>query len=280
MMDNTQDFDDWLGRQEVQEPDVITPRLCREFAVTFGETLASVPGVAPGMQWCLAPQLVNTDKLGPDGHPHKGGFLPPVALPRRMWAGGVLEFYDPLLPNDAVTKTSTIKDISWKTGKSGDLCFVTVCHNYSTDRGLAISEDHNIVYREAAKVPMRRATPEPTLLKFDAEMQVTITPTMLFRYSAMTFNGHRIHYDLPYAQQTELYPDLVIHGPLQATLLLNLATSTKSTLPERFAFRSIAPATGAQTLRIGAAVSSGACELTVLSQDNVVTMTATASWDD
>jgi len=277
-MDKQQIFDDWVGRSETQEPDIITSRLSREFAATFSDALAPVSGTAPGLHWCLSPALVNTAELGPDGHPAKGGFLPPTGLPRRMWAGGSLEFFEPLMQNDTVSKTSTIKDVSWKSGKSGKLCFVTVMNEYVTDRGLAIRENQNIVYREAAKGPMTINTSSNTRLRFDVEKKVNITPTMLFRYSALTFNGHRIHYDLRYARQEEMYPDLVIHGPLQATLLLNFATSIGSVLPKRFEFRSVAPATGTQTLRIGATAAQGNCNLSVVSEENMVTMMATAHW--
>jgi len=278
MMDQQLELGDWIGRSEAHEPEVITSRLSREFAVTFGDALVPLPGAAPGLHWCLAPTLVNTADLGSDGHPAKGGFLPPVSMPRRMWAGGCLEFLDPLMPNDSVSKTSSIKDITWKSGRSGDLCFVTVSHEYATSRGLAMKEDNHIVYREAAKGPLPANKPSKPKPKFDVEKRFEVTPTLLFRYSAMTFNGHRIHYDLPYAQQVEMYPDLVIHGPLQATLLLNLAASIRSALPKRFEFRGLAPATGSQALRVGATVSSGNCNLSVVSEENVVTMTATARW--
>jgi 3-methylfumaryl-CoA hydratase len=271
-------LDDWIGCREAFEPDVLTRRLCREYAATFGDLLAPVPAAAPGLHWCLAPAVADTGELGPDGHPAKGGFLPPIPLPRRMWASGSLEFLDPLRPGDTVHKTSTVKDIAWKTGRSGKLCIVTLATDYATGRGIAIREDQHIVYREASKAPTTARAPEAAELEFDVERRAEITLPLLFRYSALTFNGHRIHYDLRYAQEVEGYPDLVIHGPLQATLLLNLAASAKSTLPKHFEFRAVSPATGPQTLRFGAVAGGKGCDLKVVSAANIVTMTASARW--
>jgi len=271
-------FDNWIGRREVFEPDTITPRLCQEFAATFGDALAQVPGAAPGLQWCIAPTIANTAMLGRDGHPVKGSFLPPIPLPSRMWASGSLEFRQPLMPGDTVQKISTIKGIEWKAGRSGKLCFVAVTTDYAIDRGIAIRENQHIVYREAQKVLSIAVAPEPAYPQFDIERRVEIIPALLFRYSALTFNSHRIHYDLPYAREEEGYPDLVIHGPLQASLLLNLATSAKSVLPKYFEFRAVSPATGSQTLKTGAIVEDNDCYLQVVSGDNVVTMTAYAKW--
>jgi 3-methylfumaryl-CoA hydratase len=150
--------------------------------------------------------------------------------------------------------------------------------DYATGRSTAIREIQHIVYREESKTATAADAPAAANLKFDVEMRADITSTLLFRYSALTFNGHRIHYDLRYAQEVEGYPDLVIHGPLQATLLLNLAASAKSALPKRFEFRAIAPATGAQTLRAGAVVNGKNCDLRMVSAAGAVTMTASAQW--
>ncbi len=171
-----------------------------------------------------------------------------------------------------------IKDIAWKTGRSGKLCFVTVATDYTTGKRTAIRERQHIVYRDAAKRATVTGIPDTAELVFDVEKRTDITSTLLFRYSALTFNSHRIHYDLPYAQQEEEYPDLVVHGPLQATLLLNLASSIKSALPRHFEFRAVVPATGLQSLKAGAIVGGNHCDLKVVSEDNVVTMTASARW--
>ena len=271
-------FGAWIGRRHTSEPDTITPRLCREYAATFGGLLAPVPGAAPGLHWCLAPAATDSAALGLDGHPARGDLLPPVCLPRRMWAGGSLEFLAPLQPGDTVIKTSTIRDIARKTGRSGKLCFVTVAIDYTSGQSTAIRETQRIVYREESKAATAAGVPQTTDLEFEAEMRIDVTSTFLFRYSALTFNGHRIHYDLRYAREVEGYPDLVIHGPLQATLLLNLAASMKAASPKRFEFRATAPATGAQTLRAGAVADGKGCDLTMVSATGAVTMTASAQW--
>jgi 3-methylfumaryl-CoA hydratase len=238
----------WLGRT-TEERDTITPRLVAEFRMTFDPYLLSLPGheVPLGFHWCLAPLLAPINELGPDGHPAKGGFLPPVPLPRRMWAGGTIEYYSPLKIGDAVRRRSTIASIDLKDGRSGVLCFVGVQHDYLTDRGLAIRDLQNIVYRDAAPTaPVRNAAAagDGEIVEIAAPVSVwsvNPTPTMLFRYSAVTFNGHRIHYDQPYATTIEGYQGLVVHGPLQATLMLNLAAASRGELPRKFTYRGVAP---------------------------------------
>ena len=164
---------------------------------------------------------VNTD-LSHDGHPKRGGFLPPVSLPRRMWAGGRIDFRAPLRVGDSISRESEILSVEAKSGKSGDLVFVTVRHSIKAGGTVAIVEEHDIVYREAAKAgdapPVGK--PAPQTAAWRRELQAN--EAMLFRYSAITFNGHRIHYDIDYCRQAEGYPGLIVHGPLQTTLLLDL----------------------------------------------------------
>ena len=285
-MTDTPDYSAWIGRSETTAADLITPRLINSFTATLAPHLAA-DAVAPGLHWCLSPPLAPASGLGPDGHPLKGGFLPPIPLPRRMWAGGEVHTLAALQSGDSVSKRSTIRDIAWKTGRSGALCFVTVEHVFSTPRGDALREVHNIVYRPAAPEPAapESAAPEPAAVAapepgqtFDLEWQVPIDPVLLFRYSALTFNGHRIHYDEPYATSVEHYPGLVVHGPLQATLMLNLAASFAKATPRHFRFRGVAPATGPQTLRIGLRQVQDKAEISVLSETGVLTMQATAAW--
>jgi 3-methylfumaryl-CoA hydratase len=157
-------------------------------------------------------------EVGPDGHPARGKFLPPVPLPRRMFAGGRLEFFRPLRIGDSVTRVSEILGVEGKQGRSGDLVFVTVRHRFSVGGEVALEETQDLVYRGPGG---GEAAPDPVAT---APWQRTIhpDPVMLFRYSALTFNGHRIHYDHPYVTQEEGYPGLIVHGPLIATLLLDL----------------------------------------------------------
>lgn len=247
------DLTAWIGRTR-EASDLVTPRLLAEFRATFAPHLAPVSdGIAPpALHWCLAPETPPADALGPDGHAAKGGFLPPVPLPRRMWAGGEIETASGLRAGDAVTRTETVRDVAFKSGRSGSLCFVTVDHTVATGRGVAIRERQDIVYREAAGVQSgtsaapERDDPEA----YAAIWDVSATPTLLFRYSAMTFNGHRFHYDQPYATRMEGYADLVVHGPMQATLLMNLAATLLGHGPRKFAYRGVSPMTANQIFRV------------------------------
>jgi 3-methylfumaryl-CoA hydratase len=247
------DLTAWIGRTR-EASDLVTPRLLAEFRATFAPHLAPVSdGIAPpALHWCLAPETPPADALGPDGHAAKGGFLPPVPLPRRMWAGGEIETGSGLRAGDAVTRTETVRDVAFKSGRSGSLCFVTVDHTVATGRGVAIRERQDIVYREAAgaqtgtSAAPERDDPEA----YAAIWDVSATPTLLFRYSAMTFNGHRFHYDQPYATRVEGYADLVVHGPMQATLLMNLAATLLGHGPRKFAYRGVSPMTANQIFRV------------------------------
>ncbi len=162
-----------------------------------------------------------------------------MPLPRRMWAGGALTFRAPLKVGDTVTRRSTIADVTLKTGRSGPLCFVSVDHEILTERGTAIQERQDIVYREMAPTPMPPAPSEPGPVA-DTSETVSATPLLLFRYSALTFNGHRIHYDRPYVTDEEGYPGLVVHGPLQATLIVQLAARVLGGVSE-VAYRGVGP---------------------------------------
>ncbi|MCJ2053008.1 MaoC family dehydratase N-terminal domain-containing protein [Methylobacterium sp. J-070] len=267
----------WIGRTR-DSSDLITPRLMAEFRATFAPNLAPVPeGIAwPALHWCLAPESPPADALGPDGHAAKGGFLPPVPLPRRMWAGGSIETLGDLREGERVTRTETVRDVAFKEGRSGTLCFVTVDHAVATDRGVAIRERQDIVYREAAAAQTGTAVdPErDDPAAYQAVWAVSATPTLLFRYSAMTFNGHRFHYDRPYATQVEGYADLVVHGPMQATLLMNLAASLLGRVPPRFRYRGVSPMTANQTFQVCGRVAEGAFEGVTLDAARRVCMRA------
>lgn len=252
-MDQTQ-FSEWIGRKSESE-DVVAPRLAASYRAIFGDRLAPVgEGDAPlGIHWCLSPAIAPMEALGPDGHPAKNRDLPPIPQPRRMWAGGQLETLAPIRIGDTVRRVSTIGAITRKEGRSGELWFVAVHHEYITPRGTAIRERHDIVYREAAKPGIAATTaPEaqPAIQPVDGEWLVETPSTLLFRYSAITFNGHRIHYDLPYVTGVEGYAGLVVHGPIQATLLLNLATVSEGQVPDRFSYRGVAPAIAGGPVRV------------------------------
>jgi 3-methylfumaryl-CoA hydratase len=248
MIDMTQ-LSEWIGHPS-ETQDVVTERTLESFRAIFDPHLAPVAhGVAPlGLHWCLAPTIVPMAELGDDGHPGQGPERPPLPRLRRMWAGGWVETRHPLHAGDRVRRVSRVVDVTQKAGRSGQLWFVGVERDYVTERGLAIRERHDIVCREAAGGRARReraplSSPQPA----SRSIRVQTTPTMLFRYSALTFNGHRIHYDAPYATEAEGYEGLVVHAPIQATLLLNLAARTGGA-PGRFEYRCIAPAIGGHDL--------------------------------
>ncbi|WP_246666119.1 MaoC family dehydratase N-terminal domain-containing protein [Aquamicrobium sp. LC103] len=274
------DLQDWIGRTSEAE-DIVTPRLLASFSAMLAPHLAaSSEGEAPvGLHWCLAPEIAEARELGDDGHPAKGGFLPPVPLPRRMWAAGDLRFLAPLRPGDRVRRRSTVSKIEEKHGQSGRLVFVTVRHEAENENGPVIDEDHVIVYREAGgpsrPAPAAASPTEPA----PHQQEIEIDPVLLFRYSALTFNGHRIHYDAPYAREVEGYQGLVIHGPLQATLLMNFAATIGGRAPRRFSFRGVHPATGTQKLLLRATPGEDdSLALEVLAADGHITMKAAARW--
>jgi 3-methylfumaryl-CoA hydratase len=234
------DFQDWVGRSE-QQHDTLTQAPLRAMAATLDrdEDPAELP---PLWHWLYFLPRHRQSELGEDGHAKRGGFLPPVPLPRRMWAGGRLQWQAPLQPGDEVTRTSTIASVTHKAGRSGDLVFVLVRHEIGNAQGLALTEEHDIVYRDAPRpddpAPVPQRAPEGALW----QRRIDPDPVLLFRYSALTFNGHRIHYDHPYVTQVEGYPGLVVHGPLIATLLVDLLRRERPAAQlRRFSFRAVRP---------------------------------------
>jgi len=180
--------------------------------------------------------------VGPDGHARRGGFLPPVPLPRRMWAGGRLSWHAPLRVGDSIERTSTIASVTHKAGRTGDLVFVLVRHEVRNAQGLALTEEHDIVYRPLARPGEPVPPPQPAPAEAPWSREIVPDPVLLFRYSALTFNGHRIHYDRSYVTEVEGYPGLVVHGPLIATLLADLARRERPGAPLRsFSFRAVRP---------------------------------------
>jgi len=269
---------DWIGRSETQS-DVITPGLLHRFCATI-DTPASEE-IPQGLHWCLCLPDAPTSELGQDGHPEKGGFLPPIPLPRRMWASSTISFDQPLQLGDKISRVSTIASIDEKSGKSGELVFVTIDHQTLVGDRVAISEQQNIVYREPAAIaapPAPVQTGRPDLSGWDWQQTILPSETMLFRYSALTFNSHRIHYDRPYAEGEEGYPDLVVQGPLMATLLLNLAASQLGTNRLfRFFFRGQAPAFANSALNLVGRREGENIDLAVLGMDGKEIMTAQAA---
>ena len=234
----------WIGKTE-KATDTLHAGQARLLQLTLDRPGDMVSGdvLPPAWHWVYFLSGAPMSGLGRDGHAALGEFLPPVALPRRMWAGGRLTFKTPVLLGETITKTSTIKDVAVKSGRSGTLCFVTVRHDYTgEDDTHRFSEEHDIVYREdpAPDAP-RPAAPAPPSGSMKSEV-ITPSSVQLFRYSALTFNGHRIHYDRDYCKQVEGYPGLIFHGPLTATLLADMAwrQANGRTLTS-FNFRAVSP---------------------------------------
>jgi len=192
--------------------------------------------------WLYFLPLPLQSKIGSDGHPERGKFLPPVPLPRRMWAGGRIQFHSPIRVGDEVSRVSKIVDVSQKDGRTGPLAFVLVRHEISNAEGVAITEEQDLVYRENPNPndPKPASTAAPANPDWSREIQPD--PVFLFRYSALTLNGHRIHYDRPYATEVEGYPGLVVHGPLVATLLVDLLQKNiPNAVVSSFSFRAMKP---------------------------------------
>ncbi len=271
----------WIGREE-SASGVISADLVQKFNATL-----DLPGGVPVrgepaallIHYCLAQPAAPTGLLGEDGHPQKGGFLPPVSLPRRMWAGSSLAFHGDLHVGDLVRRVSRIDDIAVKEGRSGTLCFVTVEHRVEVSGSLRIEETQSIVYRGVAPPPdaSKPAVAEPAPRGTHVR-SVAVSPPLLFRYSALTFNGHRIHYDRPYATEVEHYPGLVLHGPLQATLLLKHATDLKGERPSRFTFRGLSPLFAHDKVSLHASGEEGRMKLWSMRENGPLAMSAEAVW--
>jgi 3-methylfumaryl-CoA hydratase len=225
----------WIGRTETAVDYVTVPMVDRLSATLDRDDKFPKAGDALPVGWhsTLFPRIVRHSQIGPDGHPQRGDFLPPVPLPRRMFAGKRTTFIAPLLVGDEVQRKSTIQNVTIKDGRSGRMVFVTVKTDISSARGVAISEEQDIVYRGEPDKNAPPAAPMPAPGKAVWQHQVTPDPVMLFRYSALTFNGHRIHYDKPYVTEVEGYPNLVMNGGLTTLLVYELAR-THGTTPIKF----------------------------------------------
>ena len=238
------DLNQWMGMSETRE-DQLTLAPMAALAATLDRTdPAPRPGDAlpPCWHWLYFLPVDPLAMVGTDGHPKRGGFLPPVPLPRRMWGGSRISFMQPLRVGSTVTRTSRIADITAKQGRSGPLVFVRVHHELFDAQGVALVEEHDIVYRAMPRAG--EASPAAPLARTDEQFSRRIMPdaVLLFRYSALTFNGHRIHYDRSYVMQEEGYPGLVVHGPLIATLLLEqLCREYPGLDVKAFEFKAISP---------------------------------------
>jgi 3-methylfumaryl-CoA hydratase len=270
----------WIGRTS-EATDVVSAQLTKGLRATLFQEIGepNTGDIAPyTVHWCLAQPVFPQDQLGPDGHPTRGGFLPPVPLPRRMWAGGEVRFIDPLRVGDLATRTSRISDVTLKSGSTGQLCFVSVEHTVTTPRGLALTERQDIVYRETSGAPATPAKAPPSRPSAQHRETHVSDPVLLFRYSALTFNGHRIHYDRDYVTKVEGYPGLIFHGPLQAALLVEFAAKLKGKVPAKFSYRGVQPLFEGSEFSVNANPAGSGLELWTANAEAQPTMKGQAAW--
>jgi 3-methylfumaryl-CoA hydratase len=276
----THAYTDWIGREEEHEAHIAEPAV-RAMAATLDLDTAPASGapLPPGWQWLFFNPAARRSGLGADGHPQRGGFLPPIDLPRRMWAGSRLRYLAQLPVNAHATRRSRILKIENKVGKRGSLWFVTVGHSIHCDGRLCIEEEQDIVYRDAT-APGAASVVAPARFDEVAQWGVDFRPdtTLLFRYSALTFNGHRIHYDQSYARDEEGYPDLVVHGPLTATLLQQFALAqSNGRRLAGFDFRGVSPLFVGRAFRLeGRAADDNGIAVWARGPDGELAMSATA----
>lgn len=282
------EWDEWIGRAAEQR-DQLTPAALARFRATI-DSAETGDVAAQAIHWCLCLPDTPTAMLGADGHPRREGdpdsFMPPIPLPRRMWAASDMRFHAPIRAGAAIARRSAIAAITEKSGSTGPLVFVEVDHETCADGGLAVSERQTIVFRAPAPIlapaSARPAATGPVADPADLSgwtWRRTVVPTqaMLFRYSALTFNSHRIHYDLPYARDEEGYRALVVHGPLTATLLLDLAQrELGANALTAFRMRAQAPAFVGEALHLVGRAADQGWDLAAIGPDGRIIMTAEA----
>ena len=233
----------WIGKID-NVTDYVTPIVEQRYRATLNMDIGNPKDgdpVTSGLHWMLGWNLVKNDELGVDSHPALGEFLPPVPLPRRMWAGSEIKVLKPIRVGDKVIKQSTVADIQVKEGRTGLLCFVTAEYNFLVNDEVTINEKHNIVYRDISKSGGGSGYSKEIPERADLSEKIFMHPTILFRYSAIGFVGHRIHYDHPYTVNEENYPGLIVHGPLQATYLLRAAEKLMGKPVKSFTHKVMAP---------------------------------------
>ncbi len=236
---------DWVGKRQTTE-DFVAPFPVRALIATFDEKDPDPRNgdpLPPLWHWLYFLDTAPQSKIGSDGHAERGDFLPPVPLPRRMWAGSRFAFDGPPVRiGETIMRRSEIKSVEPKTGSTGAMVFVTVQHTVSGAQGVSFVEEHDIVYREAAKAGEKPRDPKPAPVDATSTRTIMADPVLLFRFSALTFNGHRIHYDQPYVTGSEGYPGLIVHGPLLGMAQIELARrSNAARIPGSFEFRALAP---------------------------------------
>jgi 3-methylfumaryl-CoA hydratase len=271
-------INDWVGNQ-ITHKETIYRHPLDGIAALLNETIPAPDIVKPGGHWMYFLPTDSQNTLGPDGHATKGGFLPPIELPRRMWAGGQLTFHAPLRVGDMAEKTATVKTITPKEGRTGKLVFVTVEHEVRNEKGLCIHEEHDIVFRDDPSADS--GTKQPQMAPTDGEWDRVVTPdpVMLFRYSALTFNSHRIHYDREYCLAEEGYPGLIVHGPLLGTLMMRLAEEKMGRPLKSIKYRNFNPIFDISPFTLsGKPEGTDKCTVWVAGPDGALAATASAEF--
>ncbi len=279
-------YDAWIGR-ELRVKDRLADGLAARWLATFDLPRPHPPIMPQGIHFALCTPDAPTAMLGEDGHPARddspGSFLPPFAMPRRMWASSTIAFHAPIAIGAVIAQTSRIVSVSEKQGSSGPLAFVNVSRETFTNGTIAVRETQTLVYLDEASGGQARPNPALNPAKFDpagwdAHQIITPSPALLFRYSALTFNTHRIHYDAPYAQQVERYRGLVVHGPLIASLLLQLAAAELGANRLRtFQFRGLSPAIAGEPLHLVLRKNADGYELAAFADDGRQVTAASAA---
>lgn len=277
-----QNFAEWIGNKQILA-DRCEQRSITMLQALFNKKDQPLNAMPHLFHWMNFLHVVNQAEIGTDGHPNKGDFLPPIPFPHRMWAGGRLEFFQPILIGQALRRVSEISNIQFKQGKTGELYFVTVDHFIYANDILAIKEQQDIVYKTAT--PSTHVQPKPSkvieqpVLHYSFKHQQQLDSTALFRYSALTFNGHKIHYDRPYSMQVEGYLGLVVHGPLLATLLMQ---ALQDHVPQQhilsFEFRANKPVFDFNTFYICGDVQAETAQLWIELEDGSIAMQAKATF--
>ncbi len=265
-------YQDWIGRTE-ETNDLLSPAPLRGMAALL-DLDATPTELPPLWHWLYFLPSYPQRTLDADGHVARGGFLPPVALPRRMWAGGRVQWLAPLRQGDAITRKSTVQSVEQKSGRSGELVFVTVMHEISNAQGVAIIEEHDLVYRGLATGSPAGTTPTQHA---QWQREIRPEPTLLFRYSALTFNTHRIHYDQPYVTKVEGYPGLVVHGPLIATLLVEAMPAALRARMTQFSFRALRPLFDTATFQVAGRADGPDVSLWATDSTGMLCMQASAT---
>lgn len=268
----------WIGKTRTDE-DLISVRHSKLMASTVDYHQSNIrdgDNLPPLWHWTYFLEGVPVSELGLDGHPARGGFMPPVPLPYRMWAGGRVTFIAPVIIGSIVRKESSILKVDYKQGRSGDLVFVTILHEIKSQHGdLLIREEQDIVYKESTAAKVVASTPAIMPV---TQFTKTYTPTstMLFRYSALTFNGHRIHYDVDYCRNTEGYQNLVIHGPLNATMLASFAEEVGGTKLGAFSYQGMSPALLGDSITLHVSIEKQTITLWATLENGIICMKAEA----